>query len=88
MDVTGLQTLEEAIERMQKRGVTILLCEANERVYAKLVKSGIMAMIGAHNYFKLFSAALSHSSAKIGAVTSKLGQPSNRLGDAKDATLN
>lgn len=87
MDVTGLQTLEEAIERMQKRGVTILLCEANERVYAKLVKSGIMTMIGAHNYFKLFSAVLSHSSAKIGAATSEPGQPSNRLEDAKDATL-
>lgn len=86
MDVTGLQTLEEAIERMQKRGVTILLCEANERVYAKLVKSGIMAMIGTHNYFKLFSAALSQSNAKISAATPKPGLPSNQLKDTKDAT--
>lgn len=87
MDVTGLQTLEEAIERMQKRGVTILLCEANERVYAKLVKSGIMAMIGSHNYFKLFSAALSQCSAKIGtAATPQPGQSSNQLEDAKGTT--
>lgn len=45
------QTLEEAIESMQKRGITIRFCEANERVYEKLRKPGIIAMIGAHSYF-------------------------------------
>jgi SulP family sulfate permease len=87
MDVTGLQTLEEAIERMQKRGVDILLCEANERVYAKLVKSGIIAMIGKNNYFKLFSAALSQSSDKIKDTMPKFGKPSVQLDNTKDATL-
>jgi SulP family sulfate permease len=83
MDITGLQTLEEAIEHMQKRGVTILLCEANERVYAKLLKSGILKMIGEHNYFKCFSIALGQSSDKIDGAASNLVKPSVH----KDSTL-
>ena len=58
MDITGLQTLEEAIEQMKKRGVVIMLCEANERVCGKLNKFGIMKLIGEQNYFAIFSDAL------------------------------
>jgi SulP family sulfate permease len=65
MDITGLQTLEEAIEQMKKRGVTIMLCEANERVRARLIKTGILKLIGEHHYFKSFTAAISHCGGKI-----------------------
>ena len=32
MDMTGLQSLEEAILNLKARGIRIILCEANERV--------------------------------------------------------
>jgi SulP family sulfate permease len=59
MDITGLQTLEEAIEHLQKRGVKVLLCEANARVLGKLGKTGILKLIGAEHYLPNLSAALS-----------------------------
>jgi len=58
MDITGLQSLEEAIEHMTKRGVRIMLCEANEHVRSRLDKTGILKMIGEHNYFKNLAPAL------------------------------
>lgn len=36
MDVTGLQTFQEIIEQLHNRGIDVLLCEANPRVYHKL----------------------------------------------------
>ncbi len=42
IDSTGLQAMDEVIQALQKRGVRVLLCEANERVRAKLWKYGIL----------------------------------------------
>lgn len=42
MDVTGLQTLEEVVQNLERRGVRTLLCEANPRVLRKLVRAGIV----------------------------------------------
>jgi sulfate permease, SulP family len=42
MDITGLQTLDEVIGKLRKRGVTVVLCEANSRVYAKLQNAGVL----------------------------------------------
>jgi SulP family sulfate permease len=42
MDITGIQTLEEVIGKLRKRGVLVLLCEANTRVYAKLQTAGVL----------------------------------------------
>lgn len=58
IDVTGLQTLEEVIRDFQKRGVRVLLSGANERVNAKLMKAGIIDLVGKENNFKDFSAAV------------------------------
>lgn len=60
MDITGLQSLEEAIEQMKKRGVAIMLCEANDRVKLKLARADILKMIGEQNYFNDFASALNH----------------------------
>lgn len=56
MDITGLQTLEEVIEKLNRRGVPVILCEANERVKAKLDKAGILAALGKENYHEDFAA--------------------------------
>jgi SulP family sulfate permease len=42
MDITGIQTLEEVIQKLRYRGVRVLLCEANERVLAKLLTAGVV----------------------------------------------
>jgi SulP family sulfate permease len=42
MDITGIQTVEEVMDELRKRGVTVLLCEANERVLVKLRNAGVL----------------------------------------------
>jgi sulfate permease, SulP family len=42
MDITGIQTLEEVIDKLHKRGVSVLLCEANPRVLGKLHTAGVI----------------------------------------------
>ncbi len=58
IDITGLQTLEEVIRDLQKRGVKVLLSGANERVAAKLQKAGIVELVGEQNNFKDLDEAL------------------------------
>ncbi|MGC5699053.1 sulfate permease [Pseudomonas sp. NFXW11] len=58
MDITGLQTLEEVLEQLQKRGIVVKLCEANPRVHAKLERVGILHAIGAQNYHPNLAEAL------------------------------
>lgn len=43
MDITGIQTLEEVMAKLRRRGVQVLLCEANERVLGKLRNAGVVA---------------------------------------------
>ncbi len=42
MDITGIQVLEEVTAKLRKRGVTVVLCEANERVKGKLLRAGVI----------------------------------------------
>ena len=65
MDVTGLQCLEDAISGLQKRGVRVLLCEANERVLLKLRKAGVFETLPNSNYFETLSGALLAASQTI-----------------------
>jgi SulP family sulfate permease len=58
MDVTGLQCLEDAIAGLQKRGVKVLLCEANERVLLKLRKAGVFETLPEGHYFDSLAGAL------------------------------
>jgi len=54
VDATGLQCLDDAIGDLQKRGVRVLLCEANARVLAKLRKSGVLGKLLAGDYCDSF----------------------------------
>jgi SulP family sulfate permease len=42
MDITGIQTLEEATGNLERRGVRVLLCEARPNVLRKLVRAGLV----------------------------------------------
>jgi SulP family sulfate permease len=58
IDATGLQSLEEAIDDLHKRGVRVIISGANDRVREKLANGGILERVGAGNCFPDFEQAL------------------------------
>jgi SulP family sulfate permease len=58
IDITGLQTLDEVIRDLHKRGVRVMLAGANARVQGKLERAGIIDLIGPENSFGSFADAL------------------------------
>jgi SulP family sulfate permease len=58
MDISGMEILEEVIERLQRRHIGVLLCEANQRVKSKLDRAGIIELTGTGRYFDTFAGAL------------------------------
>ncbi|AMG01762.1 SulP family inorganic anion transporter [Vibrio mimicus] len=59
MDITGIQTLEEIIQSFHKRGIKVLISGANSRVSQKLLKAGIVGLVGEQNVYPAFEGALS-----------------------------
>ena len=41
IDLTGIQTLTETVAGLRRKGVAVMLCEANERVRTKLSRAGL-----------------------------------------------
>ena len=66
MDITGIQTLEEVVGKLRKRGVHVLLCEANTRVHAKLATAGVVSAQPGDGYCATLREAL--VTAGVGAV--------------------
>jgi SulP family sulfate permease len=65
VDATGLQTLEEVVKKLEKRGVQVLLTEANERVRMKLARMEIIGgRTGTPNHFPRFDSAVKFASSK------------------------
>jgi SulP family sulfate permease len=50
MDITGIQVLEEVMRKLRLRGIRVMLCEANERVHAKLERAGVIKEDAADDY--------------------------------------
>ncbi len=46
IDATGLQALDAVVSDLQRRGVRVMLLEANDRVYGKLRKMGLLDTLG------------------------------------------
>lgn len=67
-DITGLQLLEEVIVKLKKRGVKVMLCEANPRVRAKLKKAGILELMHENDYADDFAALLARADAILGTL--------------------
>ena len=63
MDITDIQTLDEVIGELRKRGMRVLLSEANSRVLGKLRKAGVVDMLHAGGYGASFQAALKQAQA-------------------------
>lgn len=60
MDITGIQTLEEVLQKFVNRGVEVILCEANWSVKKKLLKAGTIHKLGRQNYYDDFTMAIEH----------------------------
>ncbi len=58
IDITGLQTLEEVVRDLQRRGVRVMLAGANARVHGKLLRAGLVELVGRDNCFAAFADAL------------------------------
>jgi len=58
IDITGLQSLEEAIRDLQKRGVRVILAGANPRVTAKLRRARVLRLVGPDNFVADLAAAI------------------------------
>ena len=61
MDITGIQTIEEVVVALRKRGVRVLMCEANERVFGKLEKAGVLEALLPGDYCSTFNEALTRA---------------------------
>lgn len=42
MDITGIQTLENVVVTLGKRGIRVVFCEINQRIENKLTKAGVL----------------------------------------------
>jgi SulP family sulfate permease len=58
IDITGMQSLEEALRDLRHRGVDVLLCGANSRVKAKLERAGLLDLLGPGGYHDDLDSAL------------------------------
>lgn len=65
VDVTALNTLEEVATTLHKRGVRVMLSEANARVSGKLHNAGIDALLGDNAVHGTLSAALRNAVAVV-----------------------
>jgi SulP family sulfate permease len=63
MDITGIQALELAMQNFKRRGVRVLICEANELVLGKLRRAELVPAGGAGIYFTDLPAALAQCKA-------------------------
>ncbi|MGQ9862195.1 MAG: sodium-independent anion transporter [Thiobacillaceae bacterium] len=54
MDITGIQTLEAVSAKLRKRGIQVVLTEANTRVLGKLRKAGVVGTANASGYADTF----------------------------------
>jgi sulfate permease, SulP family len=69
MDITGIQTLEEVIDALRKKGVAVTLCEANARVLAKLETAGLLEKFDRRSYASSLGEALIAASESLRSST-------------------
>jgi len=61
IDVTGLQSLGEAMRSLERHGVPVLICEANGRVLRKLLRAGLVRVGPKRRYYTTLALAMAHS---------------------------
>lgn len=82
IDITGLQTLEEVIGNLHRRGVRVMLTGANPRVHAKLLRAGIIDLVGADNEFREFTQAIARCRELVAADPAMAGEKAVLLSES------
>ncbi|MNN24587.1 C4-dicarboxylic acid transporter DauA [compost metagenome] len=80
IDMTGLQTLEAVIRTLRRRGVAVVLAEANARVRHKLERAGVLAALGQENY----ADALAQAVRRCGVLAGEGGTAGGTERDRED----
>lgn len=57
IDATGLHALAQAMQGLERRGVPVVLCEANGRMLRKLLRAGLVRRGAKKRYFSSFELA-------------------------------
>jgi SulP family sulfate permease len=60
IDATGLQSIEDVVSDLHKRGVQVFLCEANTRVIQKMRRSGLVGEHSVSQYYDTLAHAFEH----------------------------
>ncbi len=62
IDVTGLQSLGQAMRGLERLGVPVLMCEANGRVLRKLLRAGLVRLGSKRRYYSTLALAVAQYS--------------------------
>lgn len=65
IDITGLTTLCELIEKFHHRGIKVHICEANREVRRKLIRVNILHWLQKKRLFRTFSETLTYCSSSM-----------------------
>lgn len=65
IDATGIITFDKMLDLFRKKGIRILICEANERVSLRLSQSHVFDHLGAENIFPDLVTALKEANEEI-----------------------
>ena len=60
IDGTGLDSLGQAMEGLERHGVPVMICEANGRVLRKLVRAGLVRTGSKRRYYSTLALAVAH----------------------------
>jgi SulP family sulfate permease len=80
-DITGLQTLQNVIVKLQNRGMRVMLCDATPRVITKLRNSGVLRALGNDNYAETFDVLLTRFDAPKPDVIDPTSQGLSKVAD-------
>ena len=65
VDLTGLKMLNEVIRNLQRRGITVYLCEANPQVRRHMYRAGMFRTLGREHLWRKFSTVLAKCELEI-----------------------
>jgi SulP family sulfate permease len=60
IDVTGLESLDQAMHSLERHGVPLIMCEANARVLRKLLRAGLVRKRLPRRYYSTLALAITH----------------------------
>jgi SulP family sulfate permease len=71
IDATGLHTLDELVDAMRRRGITLIISAANQGVRRAMERSGFTERLGNENFCEDIFCALDRARALIAKNDSK-----------------